>query len=415
MKLLALLLCLPALSLQQCLTADDSRAEQDTTARLALYRGQQMFSLNLLQAVNSERPTENVFFSPISVYNAVLLAYFVSANHTQEQIKKALYLPDSQDKLTTMQAYRLEKYYQKMRNFNGSPSFELSNANRLFVSSDLKVRQCMEELFKEEIARTDFAKDTTKATEQINKWVEAETRNQIQELLKDGQLTKDTKLVLANAAYFKGVWKSRFPAEATKKEIFYISSSKNAFVQMMRQKSTFNLLVSEKLGAHVLEMPYKGDEVSMYILMAPFASPNGTSNILKRLTLEIFQEITEQGGFMPRPVDVSIPKFTIEKELKVVQALESIGIGDLFRPTADLSSLTGEEGLHLDDAIHKAKIKIDEEGTTAAAATAFFNFRSSRPLDPARFICNHPFVYLLFDKVSKTILFTGIYNKPESV
>ena len=89
-----------------------------------------------------------------------------------------------------------------------------------------------------------------------------------------------------------------------------------------------------------------------------------------------------------------------------------MNVGDLFTSSADLSGLTGSAGLKLDDAIHKAKITLDEEGTTASAATAIFNFRSSRPLDPVRFTCNHPFVYIIFDKINKTILFSGVYNKP---
>lgn len=87
-------------------------------------------------------------------------------------------------------------------------------------------------------------------------------------------------------------------------------------------------------------------------------------------------------------------------------------IGELFTSSADLSGLTGSPELKLDDVVHKAKITLDEEGTTASAATAIFNFRSSRPLDPAKFICNHPFVYILYDKKTSTLLFTGIYNRP---
>lgn len=89
-----------------------------------------------------------------------------------------------------------------------------------------------------------------------------------------------------------------------------------------------------------------------------------------------------------------------------------MGVGDLFNSSADLSVLTGGSEIQLDDAVHKAKIQVDEEGTTAAAATAFFTFRSSRPLDAAMFICNHPFVYLLYDASSQTILFAGIFKSP---
>lgn len=87
-------------------------------------------------------------------------------------------------------------------------------------------------------------------------------------------------------------------------------------------------------------------------------------------------------------------------------------MGDLFKGEADLTGLVETPGIQLNDAVHKAKIKVDEDGTVAAAATALFTFRSSRPLDPAIFICNHPFVYIIFDKVQKNILFTGVYNSP---
>lgn len=97
-----------------------------------------------------------------------------------------------------------------------------------------------------------------------------------------------------------------------------------------------------------------------------------------------------------------------------MQALASVGAGALFDASADLSMLTGEPGIHLDSAIHKAKIQVDEEGTTAAAGTAIFEFRAARPLIPTQFICNHPFVFMLYDSSSETILFTGVYSRPPS-
>ncbi|KAK9503695.1 hypothetical protein O3M35_010202 [Rhynocoris fuscipes] len=408
---LFVLIALPAFTLQQCFTADDSKIGPDPNARLALYTGEQKFSLSLLQAINSVMPAENIFFSPFSVYNAMLLAYFTASNHTEAALHKALYLPNSQDKLSTMQAYRLEKYFQKMRLYNGSASYELSSANRLFISPQQSVRECMKLLFDDEITVTDFEADPLAATKSINTWVEQQTRKQIKDLIPEGHLTKFTQLVLANAAYFKGLWKTKFQPESTRKEVFYISNSQNAFVTMMKMKSTFNHMASEKLGAHVLELPYKGEDVSMYIFLPPI-SPNGVTNILKQLTFENFQEIVSQDLMVQRPVEVGVPKFTIEQQLEMTPILESLGVGDVFKPTSDLSGLTGKPGLHLEECIHKAKIMVDEEGTTAAAATAIFNFRSSRPLDPARFICNHPFVYVIFDKISQTILFAGIFNKP---
>lgn len=95
-----------------------------------------------------------------------------------------------------------------------------------------------------------------------------------------------------------------------------------------------------------------------------------------------------------------------------MQVLEKIGVGDLFKETSDLSVLTGNADLKVSDALHKAKIEVSEEGTRAAAATVLFSFRSSRPLDPAEFKCNHPFIYVIFDKMEQSVLFTGIFRRP---
>lgn len=397
---------------QQCLTADDSSPRTSQDARQALIHGQHEFSLSMLNTVNAQSQGSNIFFSPFSVYQAMLLAYFVSANQTEGSLKRTLFLPESQDKLSTIQAYRLEKYFQKMRAVNGSSSYELSSANRLFVSPAQRIRDCMQMLFNEEVESLDFARDPDAAASRINSWVAAITKNNILDLIPAGRLSGNTQLVLANAAYFKGLWKSKFLTENSRREVFHINSSKKVLVTMMRQKGTFNYLASEKLGAHVLELPYKGDDISMFVLLPPYASPNGITNLLKRLNHQAFHEIVDEDSMIPRSVEVGVPKFTIEKEAELIPILETMGVGDLFKGEADLSGLTGEPGIQLNDAVHKAKIQVDEEGTVAAAATALFTFRSSRPLDPAIFICNHPFVYLIYDKVSQNVLFVGVYNSP---
>lgn len=89
-----------------------------------------------------------------------------------------------------------------------------------------------------------------------------------------------------------------------------------------------------------------------------------------------------------------------------------MGLEHLFDTSADLSGYFEADNVVLDDAVHKAKIEINEEGSTAAAATVLFSFRSSRPLEPAQFFCNHPFMFLIYDHKSKGILFTGVYKGP---
>lgn len=185
--------------------------------------------------------------------------------------------------------------------------------------------------------------------------------------------------------------------------------------------------ISEELGAYILELPYVGDEISMFVLLPPFrvlsrqnselGAQDNIRQLVERLATEKgsreLLEIMENG--QTREVDVNLPRFEIEKELPIGQMLHALGAGELLAPSAaDLRGFVadGEESPHLGDAVHRARIEVTEEGTTAAAATALFSFRSSRPNEPAVFNANHPFVYLIYDKKTRTILFTGIFRKP---
>nr|CAD7196166.1 unnamed protein product [Timema douglasi] len=521
--MLLLLLMLVALSHQQCLTQDDTKLQTDPKARLTLYAGQQEFSLDMLRVVSNMNKNTNIFFSPSSVYSALLLAYFGAANQTEHSLKKTLHIDADQDKLSTMQAYRLERFFQAMRAANGSGSYELRSPSRIYLSNNLRLRECMEQLFHDEVVQINFLGDPENSRLAINEWVEQQTKRLIKNLISEGKVTPSTSLILVNAAYFKGLWQSQFLAQHTRNEVFFISASEKTLVPMMKQKGTFNHIVSERLGAHVLELPYKGKDVSMFLFLPPFVKNNAVDSLIKQLDHESLAEIIAEDGLFARQVEIMVPKFSIEQELdltpvhcretgqmrqvqhlntglphnvmtprfescctncypmapprntrnivwygcvmlifltsyspangshntmrqirislvayreqrncafytrvpeappddppqspdvNVAQILEQMGVGDLFTETANLSGFTGQRGLLFDDAVHKARIEVDEKGTEAAAATAMLFFRSSRPLNPLRFVCNHPFMYLLFDRVSQTVLFMGIYRRP---
>lgn len=178
----------------------------------------------------------------------------------------------------------------------------------------------------------------------------------------------------------------------------------------MAVNGSFYHAVNERLGAHILEMPYNGNDVSMFVILPPTVD-GGLENVLKNLNVDLLQQTLEEGN--SREVHVKFPKISLEKEVQLVPILEKIGVGDLFTPSANLTGFTGTN-LNLDDAIHKSKIVIDEEGATAASATVLFSFRSSRPLEPAVFECNHPFFYFIYDKKSRAVLFAGLYRDPEN-
>lgn len=155
----------------------------------------------------------------------------------------------------------------------------------------------------------------------------------------------------------------------------------------------------------------------MYILLPPSTSKDGVDKILANLNSQTLAEIVSENHLLTsRTVEVSLPKFTVERTIELGPVLEGLGVGDLLQPSSDLSTLTGnpQDRVTLGGAIHKARIQVDEEGTQAAAATSIFTFRSGRPAETVEFNCNHPFVYLIYDKQKKAILFAGIYRRPQT-
>ncbi|XP_028165758.1 serine protease inhibitor 88Ea-like [Ostrinia nubilalis] len=394
----------------QCFYKDDSSKKLNPEARTSLYRGQLAFTLNLFNAINGAVPDDNIFFSPFSVYHSLLLAYFTSGGQTEKSLKESLQIADNLDKINLMTAYKVDKRSRSAN--NNSDSYEFTNANKLFVDSELRARQCLLDLFSDEFEALDFHNDPKGARDYINEWVSQVTKNNIKDLLPADGVSEDTKLVLANAAYFKGVWASKFPQERTKKEAFFVSETRQTLVPFMKQKGTFHYMVSDELGAQILELPYKGNDISMYILLPPYSMKEGVTNIIQNLTPERLAAVVEE-SYMGREVIVEIPKFTIERSMPLRGILESMGVGDLFNVSADFTTLSDQPGVLFDDAVHKAKIQLDEEGTVAAAATAIFGFRSSRPAEPSRFVANFPFVYLVYERPTSSILFMGVYRDPK--
>lgn len=317
----------------------------------------------------------------------------------------------AQDKAEVMNAYHAEKRYRE-RIAKESP-VEFTSVDRLYFSKEVELEDCIKDLFSEELNVLDFQSDPEKCLQEINKFVEDVTKGNIKDLLSKGDITTETRITLANAAYFKGSWASKFDPKFTKKEIFYTSTSQMNFVEMMSKNASYNHAANEQLGCHILEIPYQRSEsvdIGMIVFLPPMI-PNGLENVLSRLTPESLHRALQEG--FPREVQLKFPKFSSEKSIELVPVLEKMGVGDLFKTSANLDGFSTKTRLNLDDGIHKAKIVIDEQGSTAAAATALFSFRSSRPSEPAIFYCDHPFLYLIYDHNTKAILFAGIYRGPE--
>ncbi|XP_050500055.1 serine protease inhibitor 88Ea isoform X2 [Diabrotica virgifera virgifera] len=395
-------------SLQQCFPPFTGNQPSQKAAP-DLYSGQQDFSLALLNAVNKVIPNENLFFSPYSTYHALLMAYFLSGRQTESYLKKVLRLNQAQEKADIYAAYKVDKFVTQL--LAKSAPYEFTSANKIYVENEVPVRECVLNDFPSELEMKDFKSSPEAARQQINHWVENVTHNMIKDLIPPGTIDSSTNLVLVNAAYFKGLWENKFPPEYTKQEVFYVSPTKQIMVDMMHVEGTFKHDVSESLGAHILEMPYKGDNISMYILLPPFSNTeNSIEATLKKLTLANFKNIVENDSLVSKTVQLAFPKFSLETTLEMTPILNSLGVGSLFKTNADFSALSRKK-VSLGEGVHKARIEINENGAEAAAATALFSFRMlGEKEEIVKFQCNRPFIYFIYNHNANTVFFVGIHR-----
>ena len=249
----------------------------------------------------------------------------------------------------------------------------------------------------------DFAKDCEAARRKINIWIEQKTNNKIQKLIKPDMITPLTRLVLTNAIYFKGEWASQFEEELTQENPFYITPKTTADVPMMNQENRFKYFESDEL--QVLEVPYKGDDLSMVILLP--IKKDGLTELEDSVNTDRLQEWMNALAW--RQVTVFFPKFTMTCEFKLGSALADMGMPIAFTEEADFSGMTGEKDLFISKVVHKAFVDVSEEGTEAAAATGVIMELASvvEPALPAVFRADHPFIFMIRDNHSGSILFIG--------
>uniref|UniRef100_A0A182K1I4 Serpin domain-containing protein n=1 Tax=Anopheles christyi TaxID=43041 RepID=A0A182K1I4_9DIPT len=430
--LLALLtvLIVPHHTNGQCSPGDEKKVTEKATdpdqSRTRLYKGESIFTLQLLDAINTAMPNENLFFSPYSLYNVLLMMYFGARESTDKLLRTGLNLQWSDSKATVYEAYDTARKSLQGR-FSEANAVGFSSVDKLFFGQQIPISTCVQQKFADTIEQLDYQTQPDEQRVYINRWVENATRGQIKDLLVPGAITRNTKLAIANAAYFKGTWQTKFKAAETNKEIFYVSADRQMFVDMMHVEGTFSHAANEKLGCHILELPYSDgpdeedgsraanqeNQVSMFVFLPP-AEPNALSKLLSRLAAEtdILHEVVNEG--ISRKVDVKLPKFSIEKTVEMKPVLERLGMGQLFENTANFDGFTdGREPIGFDEVLQKSKIEVNEEGSVAASATVAFSFRSSRPADPAMFHCNHPFVFIIYDYGTRSVLFNGVYRQPE--
>jgi serpin B len=379
-----------------------------------IVQGNNKFAIELYAKLQGAKG--NLFFSPYSISSALAMTYAGAKGQTQSQMAAVLHFP-----IRTRFHSAFGKIIKDLNARGKNGRYELTIANALWGQKGFEFLKEFLRLIKAnyngQLNEVDFVSATEAARKTINAWVEQKTKDKIKELIKPGVLDAMTRLVLTNAIYFKGNWASQFKEEQTKNAPFILlngnkpvsSAVERIEVPMMNQTGQFPYAETESFQA--LELPYVDNELSMIIFLPKeidglkeFEQEFTTNNVSRWLS-----------KLHKREVIVFMPKLKMTSEFSLASVLKSMGMTDAFSPSAaDFSGMTGKKDLCISAVIHKAYVDINEEGTEAAAATAVtMRLTSVGPSQTPVFRADHPFVFLIRDNQTSSILFIGRVMNPK--
>jgi serpin B len=384
------------------------QAPQDELAELVL--GNSEFAFDLYQAIRGEKG--NLFYSPVSISTALATIFAGARGETERQMAKTLHFTLPQAQLHP--AFNVLDLRLNAPNLTDTDAaaFQLHVINSLWAQLDFEIRKEYLDLvaanYGAGVRLVDFINDNRReqARLAINQWVKDETDGKIEELIGNDVLTEFTRLVLANAIYFKGKWEAPF-LNGTSDGDFFLLDGSRVSVAMMSRRAETPYGVGPDYQAIML--PYKGGRAEMMIILPDegrFEAVEGAIDYgwVRQASLDLEQ----------RDVKLYLPKFEYESSLDLVKTLSAMGMPDAF--DTDKADFTGiivnpRPRLFIKHVLHKAVVAVDEIGTEAAAATAVIAEDESMPVVVR---IDRPFLFLILDREDGTILFMGRVLDPTS-
>jgi serine protease inhibitor len=376
-------------------------ASEAPSAQLA--RADTQFALDLYADLKA-RPG-NLFFSPYSILTCLALCYSGASGNTHKQMAEVLHLPPNQQTLNAA----VGPLQQALDRAQVQDGVRLRIANALwaqdghpFLPAFLALARTQ---YQANLNQADFKTSPASAIHAINRWISERTEGKIPAMLGPGSLNEATRLVIANAIYFKAAWMRPFPKTETKSQPFFVSGGRQAQVQMMHHMDTIPYTENRQFQA--VELPYTGDALAMLILLPKRGqsleelesdlTPAFLANCLKAMNT--------------RKVNLFLPRFKLDMALELAPELAKMGMPDAFSRKADFSGIDGARNLFVSAVSHKARVEVGEEGTEAAAATtAHFSMLAvpaHRPPPPPVFRADHPFLFFIREKSAGVLLFVG--------
>lgn len=348
----------------------------------------------------------NLFCSPLSIYTALMMTAAGARGDTAREMSAVLHVPDASSPEVHAAAESLLEQLQ-----NSQQDFQLHIASALWAQQGFNCLPAFQNLmssdYHTDLLRVDF-RDQQSACGTINDWVFRQTEGKISQLFLPGNLPADTRMVLANAIYFKADWRSPFSLGRTRQSDFHVDGRAVAQpTTMMHTTGVFALVQNDQFQA--LRLPYKGDKIAMLILLPQ--STDGLRKLESNFSAKMLDDVID--GLAPAQVEVAIPKFKFSAQISLAPKLREMGMGTAFTPgRADFSGIDGRGDLFISAVLHKAYISLDEQGTEAAAATGIVMMPTAAFMPRNSFTADHPFLFIIRDQVTGAMLFMGRVDDP---
>ena len=350
---------------------------------------------------------KNLFFSPTSMHVAFSALYEGAREDTATQMEDVFgFDPDTQA--------RHDKTGRLLASLNrDDPHATLDMANALWVAKQYGLYESyIDTLRNVYLAHVENVEFPGEGVDKINQWASDNTNGKIKEVLKQNDVSHLTLAVITNAIYFKGTWLAQFPEDLTEEDDFWTGTDNvRADFMEMGEAAVFNYARSD--GAQVLQLPYKGDRLSMLIILPD--DRDGIKDLEDSLSADLVRKW--QDGLQETEIEISIPKFEMKTNYDLTDPLAGMGMPNAFSKAAanltgvaDITTLPGN--IYVSKAVQDAYVKVNEEGTEAAAVTTIVMAVESEPPPPPRFVADHPFIFLIQDDESGAVLFMGKVMDP---
>ncbi len=371
------------------------------------------FAFGLLRESRADQPEHNTFLAPLSVSMALGMTMNGAAGETWSQMRDVLGFDD-------MEEQQINEAYRDLIELllTLDPSLEVgignstwADSSRITLLSDFVER--LETYFDAEAATLDF--DDPAARDAINDWVAEVTNDRITDLIE--RIPAEAVLFLVNAIYFKGDWRTTFDQDNTRSASFTRANGSTVSVSMMSDDVGYRTLNAGNPDAvQGVELPYGGGAFTAVALLPPQGVEIDTfvadlDIVDWREWIAHFDAQAEAEDLEGDGVPIRLPKFTLEWKSDLVPSLQTLGMTDVFDDElADLSRIDGGLArLFVMEVLHSTYVKVDEEGTEAAAATSVSVGVTAVPVS---ITFNRPFVFAIRERYSGTILFLGVIGDP---